>query len=131
MTSSDRPLSPHLQIYKPQLTSVLSIAHRATGIALSVGTLLLVFWLISAAEGPQAFLRAQAFIGSWFGYLILFGWSVSLFYHLSNGIRHLVWDMGYGLELKSTYASGHAVLASTAILTVLAWIIGLTVLGSA
>ena len=120
-----RPLSPHLQIYRWQLTMVLSISHRATGIALSVGTVLLVFWLVAAARGPQAFDAFQGFLGSWFGLLLLFGWSVSLFYHLANGVRHLVWDTGYGLDLPSTYASGWAVLVIAGALTVIAWVLGI------
>src|SRR5260221_6908133 len=89
MTSPDRPLSPHLQIYRPQLTSVLSILHRATGILLGVGTLVLAWWVIAAAAGPDAFARVQGFLGSWLGILVLLGWTAALFYHLANGIRHL------------------------------------------
>lgn len=122
----ERPLSPHLQVYRPQLTSVLSITHRATGIALAAGTLLLVCWLIAAATGPQPFAGLQSFMGSWIGLILLFGWSVSLFYHLANGIRHLFWDAGYGFELKTAYASGWAVLAATAGLTLIAWAIALS-----
>jgi succinate dehydrogenase / fumarate reductase cytochrome b subunit len=129
MAQSARPLSPHLQVYRPQLTSVMSISHRAAGVALAVGTLLLVYWIVAAASGPAAFASAQAFIGSWFGLLILFGWSVALFYHLSNGIRHLFWDAGYGFELKTAYASGYAVLIATAVLTVLAWLVGCAMMG--
>jgi succinate dehydrogenase / fumarate reductase cytochrome b subunit len=129
MAQSARPLSPHLQVYRPQLTSVMSISHRAAGVALAVGTLLLVYWVVAAASGPAAFASAQAFIGSWFGFLILFGWSVALFYHLANGIRHLFWDAGYGFELKTVYASGYAVLVATAALTVLAWVVGLAMMG--
>ena len=127
MSSQNRPLSPHLQVYKPQLTSGLSILHRITGVALAVGTLLLVYWLAALGYGPRSFATAQAFMGSWFGQLLLFGWSVALFYHLSNGIRHLVWDAGFGFEIPQIYRSGYAVLASTAILTVLAWAVGLSV----
>jgi succinate dehydrogenase / fumarate reductase cytochrome b subunit len=129
MEPSQRPLSPHLQIYRPQLTSILSISHRLAGIALAVGTLLLVCWVISAASGPAAFASLQSFLGSWFGILILFGWSAALFFHLCNGIRHLFWDAGYGFELKTAYASGYAVLIATAVLTVLAWILGLGAMG--
>jgi succinate dehydrogenase / fumarate reductase, cytochrome b subunit len=125
METSQRPLSPHLQIYRPQLTSILSITHRAAGIALAVGALFLVCWIVSAASGPVAFAGLRGFIGSWLGYLILFGWSVALFYHLCNGIRHLFWDAGYGFELKTAYASGYAVLVGTVVLTLLAWILGL------
>jgi succinate dehydrogenase / fumarate reductase cytochrome b subunit len=125
MTPVERPLSPHLQIYKPQLTSVLSITHRLTGVTLSVGALFLVWWLVAAAAGDRAFATAQAFWGSWFGILLLFGWTFSLFFHLANGIRHLVWDTGHGLELETTYWSGWLVLAASAGLTLVAWIAGL------
>src|SRR5689334_22668069 len=130
MPPAPRPLSPHLQIYQPQLTSVLSITHRATGVALSAGTLLLVYWLLAAAMGPEAFGDAQALIGSWFGYLLLFGWSFSLFFHLANGIRHLFWDAGLGFEIKTTTASGWAVVVTSVALTVIAWIAGLATMAS-
>lgn len=125
MTPAERPLSPHLQIYKPQLTSVLSIFHRATGVVLSVGSIFLVWWLVAAATGDDAFAAAQLFWGSWFGLLLLFGWTFSLFFHLCNGIRHLVWDAGYGFELKQAYVSGWTVVAASASLTLVAWIAGL------
>ena len=129
MSAQNRPLSPHLQVYKPQMTSVLSITHRATGVVLTLGALLLVYWLIAAAAGPEAFATAQGLIGSWIGYLFLFGWSVALFYHLCNGIRHLFWDAGLGFELPDAYRSGYAVLIGTAALTLVAWIAGLSVMG--
>ena len=125
MDTRSRPLSPHLQIYQPQLTSVLSIMHRVTGVALSIGTLLLVYWLAAAAAGPEPFARAQGFMGSWLGLFLLFAWSVALFYHLCNGIRHLMWDAGIGLEIPAVYASGWTVLGATAVLTAVAWIAGL------
>lgn len=128
MSAHERPLSPHLQVYKPQLTSALSILHRLTGIALGFGTLLLVWWLAAAAAGPEAFATAQGFIGSWLGLLLLFGWSVALFYHFCNGIRHLFWDAGYGFELPQAYASGWAVVIATGVLTLLAWAVGLIVM---
>jgi succinate dehydrogenase / fumarate reductase cytochrome b subunit len=130
MPPAPRPLSPHLQIYRPQLTTVLSITHRATGIALAAGMLLLVYWLMAAALGPDSFADAQALMGSWLGYLLLFGWSFSLFFHLANGIRHLVWDAGYGFELDQVYASGWVVIGAAVGLTVLAWIVGLVALGN-
>lgn len=126
MTQAERPLSPHLQVYRWQLTSVLSILHRATGVALSLGAILLVLWLVAAAAGPAPYAHLQGFLGSWVGLLLLFGWSVSLFYHLCNGIRHLWWDTGQGLELTAVYSSGWAVLAATAVLTVLAWAFALS-----
>ena len=125
MRSADRPLSPHLQIYRWQLTSVLSILHRAAGVVLSAGTILLVWWLVAAASGPEAYEGVQDFLGSWLGLLLLFGWTASLFYHLCNGIRHLVWDTGHALDLASTYRGGWAVLAATAALTLAAWVAGI------
>ncbi len=124
MAAGDRPLSPHLQVYNPQLTSVLSIMHRITGVALAVGTLLLVYWLAAAAGGPESYAAAQGFIGSFVGRLLLFGWTVALFYHLANGIRHLFWDAGYGYELSAVYRGGWLVVAVTGVLTVLSWIAG-------
>ena len=126
--SAERPLSPHLQIYRWQLTSVLSILHRMTGVALSVGTLLLAWWLVALASGEESYNAAQGFIGSFLGKLLLLGWSFAVFYHLANGIRHLFWDAGYGFEIKTTYASGWTVVGASALLTVLAWGIGLSVM---
>ncbi len=123
-----RPLSPHIQVYRWQWTMAMSILHRATGIALVVGTLLLVWWLVAAAAGRQAFENAQDFIGSFFGQLLLIGWSFAFFYHLANGVRHLLWDSGKMLELSPAYGSGIAVLIATGVLTVLAWIIGWSVM---
>jgi len=130
MSSPQRPLSPHLQIYRWQLTSVLSILHRITGVALSVGTLLLVYWIIAAAAGQEAFAAAQEFMGSVLGRLLLFGWTLAFFYHLANGVRHLAWDAGYGFELKAVYATGWAVLAVAAVLTVASWIAGYWMMGA-
>lgn len=123
MPSDDRPLSPHLQIYRPQLTSVLSITHRLTGVALSVGSPVLVFWLLAAAAGPQSYAALHGFLASWIGLVLLLGWTFSLFFHLCNGVRHLFWDAGYGFELKSIYASGWAVVAISAGMTLVAWIL--------
>lgn len=129
MTAENRPLSPHLQIYRPQLTSVLSILHRLTGIALVAGTLLLVWWLVAVAAGPAAFETVQGFIGSWFGRALLLGWSYALFYHLANGIRHLAWDAGWGFELKTVYLTGWTVIWASVVLTLLAWILGYSMRG--
>jgi len=118
MTTRNRPLSPHLQIYKPQITSILSITHRITGVALCGGAVLLTYWLMAATYGPEAFAQAQAILGSWFGRLVLFGVVFSLWYHLANGIRHLAWDAGWGFELEKLRASGIAVIAFSVILTV-------------
>ena len=130
MPARDRPLSPHLEVYRPQLTSVLSITHRMTGVALALGTLLLVYWLVAVASGPAAYDTAQGLIGSVLGRLLLFGWSAALFFHLCNGIRHLFWDAGYGLELPTLYRSGWTVVAATCVLTLVAWVGGYMVKGS-
>lgn len=122
MNKDNRPLSPHLQVYKPQLTSMMSIMHRATGYALAVGTLLVMWWLTAAASGLDSYMAAMDFTHSIFGKLLLLGWSFSLFYHLYNGIRHLFWDMGYLFKLKNAYAAGYAVWALALISTVVVWI---------
>ncbi len=122
-----RPLSPHLQVYKPQITSALSIFHRITGCALSAGTLLLVWWLVAAATSGSAFATVSGVIHTWVGHVVLFGWTASLWYHFSAGIRHLFWDAGYGFELPQVHASGRLVLIATGVLTLLTWVIGLAV----
>lgn len=125
--TAQRPLSPHLQIYRWPITMALSIAHRATGIALAAGSIMLVWWLVALAEGPEDFAIAQSFIGSWFGFLLLLGWTASLFFHLANGIRHLFWDAGYGFDIKTTTTSSWAVIAASAALTLIAFIAGIAV----
>ncbi|HKK29790.1 MAG TPA: succinate dehydrogenase, cytochrome b556 subunit [Alphaproteobacteria bacterium] len=122
MASVERPLSPHLQVYRPQWTSVLSISHRATGIVLSVGGIPLVWWLVAAAGSKESYDAFAAVAGSIIGQLALFVWTVCLFYHLANGIRHLVWDTGNWLELESARKSGYAVVGLTVFLTVISWI---------
>jgi succinate dehydrogenase / fumarate reductase cytochrome b subunit len=124
MAGHPRPLSPHLQIYRRQLTSVTSILHRLTGIGLAVGLLYLVCWLTAAASGLEAFDQLQSFNGSIIGRLLLLGWTVAFFYHLLNGLRHLAWDAGWGFELPTAYKSGYAVFIGTAVLTIGAWLIG-------
>ncbi len=121
MTMSNRPLSPHLQIYRPQLTSVLSITHRMTGIFLALGTLVLLFWLSAAAGGPDAYAAAQSVLDMVIVKLVLVGWTWAFFYHLCNGLRHLCWDAGWGFELGTAYASGYAVLATSIVVTLLVW----------
>lgn len=125
MSATKRPLSPFMigPYYKPQMTSVLSITHRATGAGLVLGTLLLVYWLVAAALGPKAYEHAQALLGSILGQLLLFLWTWALFYHMANGIRHLFWDAGYGFELVDATKSGWAVVWSSIGLTVLCWLI--------
>jgi len=129
MASNNRPLSPHLQVYKPQLTTFMSITHRATGIALAVGTLMLVCWLIAAATGETAFNEVQAFLGSIVGRLLLLGWSFALFYHLCNGLRHLFWDAGKGFEFEKAYMTGRIVIEASILLTIGAWLWGYAAMG--
>jgi succinate dehydrogenase / fumarate reductase cytochrome b subunit len=120
----ERPLSPFMfpTWYRFQITSLMSILHRLTGIALAVGSIVLASWLVAVAAGGEVFEATHAVIASPIGVLLLFGWSVAFFYHLSNGIRHLAWDAGYGFEIREAYLSGYGVLAATAVLTVLAWL---------
>ncbi len=122
-----RPLSPHLQIYRPQITTFTSIMHRVTGVALAVGTLLMTWWLVAAASSEAAFDTVQTVIGSPLGLLFLFGWTLALVYHLLNGMRHLAWDAGYGFEAPDYRNTGMAVLVATAAVTVLLWIVGLVI----
>ena len=129
MTIRDRPLSPHLQIYRWQWTMALSITHRMTGVALAGGTLLLVWWLLAAAMGPQAYAQVEAAMSHWLGRLVLFGWSWALFYHLANGIRHLFWDAGHGYELRTGFITAWLVVVASVLLTVLAWAIGYGIVG--
>ncbi len=129
MTANQRPLSPHLQVYRPQLTSVLSILHRITGLLLGLGTIALVFWLMAAAGGGRSFKIAQSVAGSIPGRILLFGFTLCLVYHLLNGIRHLVWDTGRGLELPQVYRSGWLVATATVLLTVAIWFAGYAVAG--
>jgi len=117
-----RPLSPHLQVYKPQLTSMLSITHRATGVALSLGTILLVAWLWAAAYSADCFEHISAFCGSIPGMILLFGWSFAFYFHLCNGIRHLFWDIGKGFDIPAAYRSGYAVIIGSGVLTAITWI---------
>jgi succinate dehydrogenase / fumarate reductase, cytochrome b subunit len=116
-----RPLSPNIQIYRPQLTSVLSIANRLSGVALSVCAVVLVVWLLAAATGPRAYATVQGAIASGAGQVALFGGTFAFFLHLCGGIRHLVWDAGYGFDLRSIYVSGWVVVAASVTLTVAAW----------
>ena len=121
MSNTERPLSPHLSIYRWPITMTLSILHRATGVALSVGFVLLVFWLADAASGPDAYAVFTTAMGSMIGRLLLIGWSWAFFYHLSNGIRHLVWDTGRGLEKGQATASAWFVLVTSIVLTAGLW----------
>jgi len=125
----NRPLSPHLQIYKPMLTMMMSIVHRITGGALYVGTLLLVWWLVAAAAGPNAYASVQWFMETWFGRLILFGYTWALIHHLLGGIKHFVWDLGYGFGPAEREWMTAATLVGSIVFTVVLWVVGYLVMG--
>jgi len=108
----------------------MSILHRLTGVALAAGTLLLVWWLLAAAAGPEAYETARACLGSWLGRLLLFGWSYALFYHLFNGIRHLGWDLILGFEIKTSHATGWTIMVASILVTVAVWIAAYAAMGA-
>jgi succinate dehydrogenase / fumarate reductase cytochrome b subunit len=124
-----RPLSPHLQIYRPMLTMMMSIVHRITGAALYFGTLLLAWWLISAAAGPNAYANVEWFMGSLIGRLVLLGYTWALLHHMLGGIRHLVWDMGRGFEPAERELLAAATLIGSIALTVVLWVVGYLAMG--
>lgn len=114
----NRPLSPHLTIYKPQLTSISSIFVRITGNALIVAALLVVWWFVAAATGPEAFARADAVLTSWLGDLVFLGSVLALWYHLLGGLRHLIWDFGYMLEVDSSENFAIGMIIASVLLTI-------------
>jgi succinate dehydrogenase / fumarate reductase, cytochrome b subunit len=122
----ERPLSPHLQIYKPMLTMMMSILHRITGAALYVGTLLLVWWLVAGATSPKAFANAQWFMGSWFGRLVLFGYTWALMHHMLGGVRHFMWDTGRGFGVEEREWLAKATIIGSCVLTLVIWAVGLS-----
>ena len=122
MSIRPRPLSPHLQVYRPQVTSVLSFLHRGTGLFLVLGTVMISFWVIALALGHNIFVSYQTWLGSLMGKVLLALWSFSLFYHWANGIRHLLWDIGWGFEIDRVYITGWIVVSVSMILTVLLWL---------
>lgn len=122
MANTNRPLSPHLQVYRPQITSMLSILHRGTGVALTGGLVLMLWWLVALASGPEYYNYVMEIAGSIIGRLVLLGFSWALFFHLCNGLRHLYWDAGWGFEVEAVTRSGYMVLIGATVLTVLAWI---------
>lgn len=122
---ADPPLSPHLQIYSWPINMVTSIAHRASGIVLSVGSIFLAVWLVSAALGPAAFASVNGVAAAWYGQVLMFLWSFALFYHLCNGVRHLVWDTGTGFHLDTARTTGFVVIGIAAGLTIVTWIFAL------
>ena len=123
MAQTGRPLSPHLQVYKWQVQMASSILHRATGIILAVGSLLIVWGLAALAAGQDAFATFTACAASPFGTIVMIGWTLAFFYHLANGVRHLVWDTGHGLDVKSANASSVVIFTFTAAATLAVWYI--------
>lgn len=121
----NRPLSPHIGIYDFPMTAMLSVLHRGTGAALTAGLILLVIALAAAAGGESSWNTMQSFLSSWFGYLVIFGFTATLYYHFCNGIRHLLWDMGKGLEKTEQKPWGTIVMAATGVLTCVTWVIAL------
>jgi succinate dehydrogenase / fumarate reductase cytochrome b subunit len=127
--TAPRPLSPHLQIYKPMLTMMMSIFHRVTGIGLYAGTLLLAWWLLAAASGPNGYAKFEWFAGSIIGRLILFGYTWALIHHMLGGVRHLIWDTGHGFGPSEREWLAAANLIGSITMTVLLWIFGLLAMG--
>lgn len=123
MSDYDRPLSPHLSIYRWPVTMVSSILHRATGIGLAVGFILFVVWLADMAVGPDAYAAFMSAMDSVIGRVLLIGWSWAFFYHLANGIRHLVWDAGYGFEKSTATKSAWVVIVLSIVLTTCFWVV--------
>lgn len=119
--SHERPLSPHLTIYKPQITSVLSITHRLTGVYLSLGLVVFVAWLWTAAYCPESYPRFVEYSSSLWGQLLLMAWTLAFFYHFINGIRHLFWDMGAGLDLPAATRSGWITIVGSLFITAYLW----------
>jgi len=117
-----RPLSPHLQIYRPQITSGMSIFHRITGMALSAGLPVFVAWLVVVASGPKIYPDFMNLFHTCLGQIVLFGWTFAFFYHFLCGIRHLAWDAGYWLSIKAVYISGYITIVLALLLTATVWI---------
>ncbi|HEX5378635.1 MAG TPA: succinate dehydrogenase, cytochrome b556 subunit [Phenylobacterium sp.] len=121
----ERPLSPHLQVWRWHITMFTSIAHRATGVGLYVGALILAGWAIALAAGPDAYAQYMGLLRSPLGKLVFFGLTVAVFYHLANGVRHLVWDSGHGFDLKSANLSAYVAIAFAIAATIAVWAIAL------
>ena len=122
MNNNGRPLSPHLTIYRWPITMTLSILHRITGVGLSLGLIVLAMWLMHIAAGPEQYQYFRATMGTLFGKLLLIGWTFAFFLHLANGIRHLVWDVGYGFEKRHANASAWFVIGFAVAATALFWV---------
>ena len=125
MATRERPLSPHLQVYRWQITMTMSILHRVTGVGLVAGAFGLAWWLLAVAAGGEQYARAAACLASPLGKFLLFGFSLALVYHLLNGLRHLFWDIGWGFEIPEVYKSGYIVAVLTVLLTAVIWFVAL------
>ena len=121
---AERPLSPHLQIYRPMLTMMMSIAHRITGAGLAIGIALLAWWLVAVSMGPEHYECVQTFFGSFIGRALLFAFTWALIHHMLGGIRHLIWDTGTGLDKTTIEVFAWATIIGSILLTVLVWVIG-------
>lgn len=122
-SETDRPLSPHLGIYGWQISMFTSVVHRATGIVLSVGSIFVAVWVCAAALGPDAFAAVNGIAAAWYGQILMLGWSLALFYHLCNGLRHLAWDAGVGLELDVARVTGYVAVGVAVALTIIVWVL--------
>ena len=127
---SKRPLSPHLQVYKWPVTMGTSILHRVTGVGLAMGTAILAWWLVAASLGPDAYAVFEAAAFHWFGRFVLFGFTLALVYHALNGVRHLVWDLGYGFKVETASMSGLIVYGATVVVTLVIWIAAYAAMGA-
>ncbi len=123
MSNTERPTSPHLTIYRWPITMTLSILHRATGVAMSIGLIVLTAWLAAAAAGPEVYDQVAALLSTLVGRIMLIGWSFSFFFHLANGLRHLVWDTGRGFEKRQSNASAWIAIIAALVLTAAYWIV--------
>ena len=123
MNKKIKPLSPHLSIYKPQITSIMSISHRLSGIFQSFGNVMIFMFFILILAEEKYYNLAMFFFNSYLGIAFTFLYIFSLCYHACNGIRHLIWDLGYGFELKNVYISGYFTIAISLILNTLVWVL--------
>jgi succinate dehydrogenase / fumarate reductase cytochrome b subunit len=130
-TDARRPLSPHLQIYRPMLSMMMSIAHRISGASLAIGFILLAWWLIAVSVGPEAFSAVNGFFASLFGRFLLFLFSWALIHHMLGGIRHLIWDTGRGLDLVSIEVLAWTTIIGSTVLTIALWAVGYWLRGAA
>jgi succinate dehydrogenase / fumarate reductase cytochrome b subunit len=124
MADSKRPMSPHLQVYSPQMSSMVSILNRVTGVALAGGALLLTWWLVAAATGPASYEHVSAFMSHWFGRVVLFGFTWALMFHMLGGLRHLYWDTGRGMDKENIVPSSWMIIILSVALTIAAWAAG-------